>query len=134
MAIKKTGRDENMGTPIVNVMNTVFVHVANLEKSARWYCRLLGQELTEPVENPVYNLKMEGAAGLTLDAGPEGAGKKPKAGPYPLFNLHTENIHKAYSWMENEGFAVEPEITHFDDFSFFNVKDPDGHIIMICTG
>jgi catechol 2,3-dioxygenase-like lactoylglutathione lyase family enzyme len=123
-----------MKTPIVNRMNTVFVHVADLEKSAGWYCKLLGQKVTDPVENPVYNLKMDGATGLTLDAGPYGEGKRPQACPYPLFNLHTEDIHKAYSWMENEGFAVQPEITQFDDFSFFNVKDPDGNIIMICTG
>ncbi|MGD6854353.1 VOC family protein [Bacillus infantis] len=123
-----------MKTPIGNMMNTVFVHVADLKKSAEWYCNLLGQKVTEPVENPVYNMKMNGATGLTLDAGPSGGGKRPQAGSYPLFNLHTGDIHMAYNWMENEGFAVEPEITHFDDFSFFNVKDPDGHIIMICTG
>ncbi len=123
-----------MGTPIVNKMNTVFVHVEDLKKSAEWYCKLLGQKVTEPVENPVYNMKMNGATGLTLDAGPCGKRKRPQAGPYPLFNLYTEDIHEAYSWMESEGFSVGQEITHFDDFSFFNVKDPDGHIIMICTG
>lgn len=123
-----------MKTPIVNRMNTVFVHVADLEKSAGWYCKLLGQKVTEPVENPVYNVKMNGATGLTLDAGPYGERERPQAGLYPLFNLHTEDLQEAYSWMESEGFAVDPEITRFDDFSFFNVKDPDGHIIMICTG
>ncbi|MGD6843417.1 VOC family protein [Bacillus infantis] len=123
-----------MGTSIVNRMNTVFVHVADLKKSAGWYCKLLGQKVTEPVENPVYNVKMDGETGLTLDAGSCADGKRPQAGPNPLFNLHTGDIHKAYSWMEKEGFDVQAGITHFDDFSFFNVKDPDGNIIMICTG
>jgi hypothetical protein len=31
-------------------------------------------------------------------------------------------------------YTIESPITSFDDFSFFTIKDPDGHVVMICTG
>lgn len=124
-----------MSSPVTNKINTIFVHVSDLEKSVKWYGELLGQEFDlTAVERPVYNIKMDGHTGLTLDAGPEGNTKKQATTTYPIFNFHTENIDDSYAYVKELGYDVESEITRFNDFSFFTVYDPDGNIIMICTG
>ncbi|MFE3890769.1 VOC family protein [Priestia sp. YIM B13446] len=86
------------------------------------------------VKDPVYNLKIDGETGLTLDAGPEGTEKQIVASPHPIFNFHTEDIKEAYEFVKGMDYTIESPITSFDDFSFFTIKDPDGHVVMICTG
>jgi len=122
-------------SPIKNQINTVFVHVKNLERSVEWYSRLLGQDY-EPskISRPVYNLKIDHYTGLTLDAGPEGVVKEIKANSYPLFNFHTDHIQDAYNFVKELNYEITTDIVQFDDFSYFSVVDPDHNIIMICTG
>lgn len=124
-----------MTSPIRNQINTVFIHVKNLEKSVEWYCRLLDQEY-EPseIKSPVYNLKINHFTGLTLDAGPEGEIKEVEASPYPLLNFHTDHIHAAYAYVEELNYEIASEIVQFDDFAFFTVLDPDKNKVMVCTG
>ncbi len=131
----KKERNENVNSPITNKINTIFVHVNNLERSVKWYSQLLGQD-HDPViiERPVYNIDIDGHTGLTLDAGPEGVTKKQSSNEHPLFNFHTENIDRSYAYVKGLGYKVESEIIRFDDFSFFTVLDPDRNVIMICTG
>lgn len=100
-------------------INTIFVHVSDLKKSVVWYARLLGQTY-EPAE--------------VSDPGPEGEKKVINPSPYPLFNFHTDDIHASFEFVANAGFQIESDIVEFDDFSFFTVKDPNNHIIMVCTG
>lgn len=124
-----------MKSPILNQINTVFVHVSNLKESVRWYSELLGQPYDlEQVEGPVYNLPINHFTGLTLDAGPEDVRKEPRNNEYPLFNFHTENIEEAFAYAEQMEYEVVSGITRFDDFSFFVIQDPDGNRVMICTG
>jgi catechol 2,3-dioxygenase-like lactoylglutathione lyase family enzyme len=124
----------SMRSPIQSKMNTVFIHVSNLERSVVWYSRLLGQEFNkENISPPVFNLTINGNTGLTLDAGPNN-NKEINPNPHPLFNLHTEDIHSAHMYVKGLNYDIDSQIISFDDFSFFNVKDPDGNIIMVCTG
>ncbi|QHE60267.1 VOC family protein [Rossellomorea vietnamensis] len=124
-----------MKSPILNQINTVFVHVSNLKDSVRWYSELLGQEYdVDQVEDPVYNLTINHFTGLTLDAGRDGVMKEAGRSKHPLFNFHTENIEEAYSYVEQLNYEIVSDITRFDDFSFFVIQDPDGNRIMICTG
>ncbi|MGE7715631.1 hypothetical protein [Priestia megaterium] len=68
-----------MPSLVFNKMNTVFIRVAHLKTSVKWYSDLLNQEYKmSEVKNPIYNLKIDGETGLTLDAGPEG--KKTNSG------------------------------------------------------
>lgn len=124
-----------MGSPIDNKMNTVFVHVKDLERSVQWYNQLLGKSYSkQEIQLPVYNIEIKGQTGLTLDAGPDG-NKQLKPNPYPVFNFHADSIESAYRYVKNElNYAVQTEPVHFEDFSFFTVMDPDGNVIMICTG
>jgi predicted enzyme related to lactoylglutathione lyase len=124
-----------MQCPVTNKVNTIFVHVSNLEKSVKWYADLLGLDYdTAAIKRPVYNINIAGHTGLTLDAGPEGVTKIQPPCAYPLFNFHTENIADAYSHVKELGYQIEADIVSYDDFSFFTIRDPDNHVIMICTG
>ncbi|MED5243456.1 MULTISPECIES: VOC family protein [Priestia] len=123
-----------MPSPVFNKMNTVFIHVSNLKSSVKWYSELLNQEYKmSEVRNPVYNLKIDGETGLTLDAGPEGTEKQIVASLHPIFNFHTEDIKEAYEFVKELHYTIDSPITSFEDFSFFTIKDPDGHVVMICT-
>ncbi|WP_095742904.1 VOC family protein [Sediminibacillus massiliensis] len=124
-----------MSRPIKNQINTIFIHVSDLKKSVQWYSRLLNQEvdLTE-VAKPVHNLVMNQYTGLTLDAGPPGEHKEISPSSNPLFNFHTDEIRESYEFVKELGCAIETDIVEFDDFAYFNISDPDGNIIMICTG
>ncbi|MBY0213449.1 MULTISPECIES: VOC family protein [Priestia] len=124
-----------MPSPVFNKMNTVFIHVSNLKSSVKWYSELLNQEYKmSEVKSPVYNLNIDGETGLTLDAGPEGTEKQIVASLHPIFNFHTEDIKEAYEFVKGMDYTIDSPITSFDDFSFFTIKDPDGHVVMICTG
>ncbi|MCP3029333.1 VOC family protein [Halobacillus sp. A5] len=122
--------------PIHPQINTVFVHVTDLEHSVEWYGQLLGIKTdTSFIEKPVYTFSLANHTSLTLGAGP--AGNEPKSFqpiPCPLFNIHTNDIHKSYSFVEDREIQIAQSITEYEDFSFFNIYDPDGHIVMICSG
>jgi catechol 2,3-dioxygenase-like lactoylglutathione lyase family enzyme len=124
-----------MKSPIQNKVNTIFIHVSNLEQSVKWYCDLLGQEYDlSTVSRPVYNLQVNQEVGITLDAGPSGITKNLGGLDYPLFNFHTEDIDQAYEYINQLNYTIASEIVRFDDLSFFTVRDPDFNVIMICTG
>lgn len=124
-----------MNSPIANRINTIFVHVSDLKRSVIWYSELLGHEVDrDDVSDPVHNLPIDHHTGLTLDAGPEGETKNVQPSGYPLFNFHAEDIQRAYEYVSSLGYKVESDVVTFDDFSFFTVEDPDGNVVMICTG
>ncbi|MCA0988483.1 VOC family protein [Guptibacillus algicola] len=125
----------DMISPIANKVHTIFVHVTDLESSVLWYTKLLSQEVDlEEVRKPVYNLKINHHTGVVLDAGPEGETKQVDPSKHPIFNFHTDDIQQAYSFVKELGYKIDSEPIHFDDFSFFTVEDPDGNVVMICTG
>jgi len=124
-----------MKSPIQNQINTVFVHVKDLKRAVKWYGDLLGQSYNlESVEDPVHNIHVNHHTCLTLDAGPSEMTKEFPPSSYPLFNLNSTNIDDAYNYVTELGYQIDSDITRFDDVSFFNVKDPDGNVIMICEG
>ncbi|WP_078555983.1 VOC family protein [Bacillus alkalicellulosilyticus] len=124
-----------MNSPIKNKINTIFVHVSNLEESVKWYSRLLNHDVDlSNVSEPVHNIPMNQYTGLTLDAGPSGVPKKITPSSHPLFNFHTDNIQKSYEYLRKLGYQIESEIVKFDDFAYFNISDPDNNIIMVCNG
>ncbi|GEL77078.1 hypothetical protein TMU01_13130 [Tenuibacillus multivorans] len=124
-----------MFSPIKNQINTIFVHVSNLERSVKWYSQLFDQEIDlTKVSQPVHNIKVNHFTGLTLDAGPSDMTKDINPSSYPLFNFHTNDIEKSYDYIRELGIRIESDIVRFDDFAYFNISDPDKNIIMICTG
>ncbi|WP_026572059.1 MULTISPECIES: VOC family protein [Sediminibacillus] len=124
-----------MNSCIKNRINTIFVHVSDLEESVKWYSKLLNQEVElSNVSKPVHNLPMAQYTGLTLDAGPAGETKQITPSPYPLFNFHTDELEQSYQFLQTSGYKIESDIVEYEDFAFFTISDPDGNIIMICNG
>jgi predicted enzyme related to lactoylglutathione lyase len=47
----------------------------------------------------------------------------------PAFHFNTENIEDAYHFMSKKGVDLFTPIEHNH---YFNFKDPDGNILMVC--
>ncbi|WP_027954601.1 VOC family protein [Halobacillus kuroshimensis] len=115
-----------MTTPVKNEIGTVFIPVRDIEKSRDWYCRLLGVPNDgEIVHDHLYILPMKGT-GAVLDSRMYEPGKTFDT---PVFHLNTTDIEAAYDFMMSLNFNVVTEIQHHH---YFNFKDPDGNLLMIC--
>ena len=120
--------------PIQNQMNGVFVHVSNLKASAKWYSDLVGIEWNEDtISTPVFNLPITGTTSLTLDDHSFDPYFQPAISPNPLFNLYAPNIDEAYQYVVSKGIEVVREIEWVGETAWFNIKDPDGNVVMICN-
>ena len=124
----------NKTVPILNQMNGVFVHVTNLKVSAKWYGELVGIEVNiDEVSSPVFNLPITGTTSLTLDDHSFDPHFKRVISPNPLFNLFAPNIDEAYQYVVNKGIEIVREIEWVEETAWFNIKDPDGNVVMICN-
>jgi catechol 2,3-dioxygenase-like lactoylglutathione lyase family enzyme len=116
-------------------MNTVFIPVVNLKDSVDWYEKVLGFEI-DPVQYseiedlPVYTFPM-GETSLTLE---EEKGFTPPASNVPICNFHTTQIEKVREDFHEKKVTFESGIITFPDFSYFNFRDVNGNLLMICTG
>lgn len=124
-----------MTQPISNRMDTIFVHVTDLNHSIRWYASLLGQQIEEKeYQGPVFTFNMgEGRPGLTLDDHRFDDGYDFKPSNQAIFNLSADDINNAYEHVKGLGADFVTGILTCPDLSEFSFKDPDGNIIMICT-
>ncbi|GAK11132.1 VOC family protein [Geomicrobium sp. JCM 19039] len=123
-----------MTLPIRNEINSIFVHVKDLNASAVWYSDLVGVKLNvSHVESPVHNVPVRGTTSLTLDDHRFDPNFHYEATTQPLFNLYAPNIQDAYNDIQNKGIRVVREIEHVGETAWFNIEDPDGNVIMICN-
>jgi predicted enzyme related to lactoylglutathione lyase len=119
---------------IKNQMNGVFVHVTNLRNSVKWYATLLGLDIElEQVKSPVFNMPIVGTTSLTLDDHTFDPNFKHSASPSPLFNFYAPDIDSAYQYIKDKGIEVVREIEWVGVTAWFNIKDPDGNVVMICN-
>ncbi|WP_284644773.1 VOC family protein [Paenibacillus silviterrae] len=124
----------HLKSPIHHRIDTIFVHVTDLEASIKWYGKLMGVEVKEgDRKGPIYTFAMgPGRPGLTLDNHSMDDGYELLPSNQPLFNLSTEDIHAAYEHVVGMGAEIVEEIETFPDLSYFTFKDPDGNVLMIC--
>ncbi|WP_216829807.1 VOC family protein [Alkalihalobacterium elongatum] len=122
---------------IENSINSVFVHVSNLQRSAEWYSNLLGLNVLEERFNggPVYWMELNNFTGLILDDNSvniaRGEWSKENA---PLYMYSTKSIPKAYKYLKQKGVNITLEIeTPHDGLTFFNFEDLDGNVFMVCS-
>lgn len=121
-------------SPIACKVNNVFIHVSDLKKSTEWYCSLLGLPFNkDEVNSPVYNIPVTSETGLTLDDHTFDPGFKLKPSEHVLFNFFVKDIDEAYKFINNKGITVVKEIERIGDFAYFNFKDLDGNVLMICN-
>ncbi|WP_088043143.1 VOC family protein [Bacillus sp. EAC] len=112
--------------PILNQIGTIFIPVSNVEESRNWYCDLLGLPGDgEILYGHLYIVPMNGT-GIVLDSkifAEENVFKT------PVFHLNTNDIEKSYEYMKSKNVELVTEIQHNH---WFNFKDPDGNLLMVC--
>ena len=120
--------------PVINQMNGVFIHVTNLKDAAKWYCDLLGLQVDlKKIVSPVFNVPIVGTTSLTLDDHTFDPNFKHSVSSAPIFNFYAPNIDEAYKYVTDKGIIIEREIERVGDTAWFNIKDPDGNVVMICN-
>jgi predicted enzyme related to lactoylglutathione lyase len=121
-------------SPLYNKVNNVFIHVSNLKNSAEWYSNLLGIRFDpKKVESPVYNIPVTSETGLTLDDHTFDPGFNLKPSDHVLFNFLVDDVNEAYSFVKSKGISITKEIEQIGEFAYFNFRDPDGNVLMICN-
>ena len=121
-------------SPLARKVNAVFIHVSDLKKSAEWYSTLLGVPFNrDEVEPPVYNIPVNNQTGLTLDDHSFDPGFSLRPSNHVLFNFHTDDIDEAYRFVKSMGAEITREIERIGNFAYFNFRDPDGNVLMICN-
>ncbi|MCH1627156.1 VOC family protein [Ferdinandcohnia quinoae] len=121
-------------SPIKNQMNGVFVHVSNLKSSAKWYSTLLGLDINlDEIKSPVYNIPITGTTSLTLDDHTFDPGFTHHTSKSPIFNFYAPDIESAFHYIKSLGIEIVREIEWVEHTAWFNIKDPDGNVLMICN-
>ncbi|KGE16967.1 VOC family protein [Paenibacillus wynnii] len=115
-----------MTSPILNQIGAVFIPVSDIERSKQWYCYLLGLPIEEEVLfGHLYVVPMEGP-GIVLDSR---IFTRECVLNAPAFHLNTRDIDAAYDFVKACGAEILTDIEHDH---WFNFKDPDGNVLMIC--
>ncbi|WP_342566677.1 VOC family protein [Psychrobacillus sp. FSL K6-4046] len=124
-----------MNKPIENRIDTIFIHVSDLERSIQWYSNLLGIEVLKTNHTgPIYTFNMgENRPGLTLDNHCLDEDYTFIPSNQPLFIFSCTDIEEAFLHVSSMGVEMVTDIIRYTDLSEFSFKDPDGNILMVCT-
>ena len=116
-----------MTSPVKNLINGVFIPVSNINHAIDWYCKLLNLPSNGEIYfGHIYVLPMQTKTNIILDSkiySPENVHK------IPLVQLSTDNIEASFDYMKSLNVEV---ITEIENGHWFNIKDPDGNVLMIC--
>jgi len=116
-----------MTSPIKKLINGIFVPVSNIEKARDWYCRLLDLPADGEIYfGHIYVIPMQGQTNIVLDSqiySPDTVFK------VPGLQLATDNIQESYEYIKSMNIEL---VTEIENGHWFNIKDPDGNVIMIC--
>ncbi|SEB40000.1 VOC family protein [Paenibacillus sp. GP183] len=112
--------------PVLNQIGGVFIPVSNIENARDWYCDILGLPVDgEILFGHLYVLPMKGPD-IVLDSKIYAEDKIYKV---PAFQLSTNDIHQSYEFMRAKQVQITTVIEHN---KWFNFKDPDGNLLMVC--
>jgi catechol 2,3-dioxygenase-like lactoylglutathione lyase family enzyme len=101
--LDKNNGGNAMKNPIKNEIGAVFIPVSDIEKARDWYCDVLGLPLDgEIFHGHIYVLPMK---------------------------VNTDNIEESFQYLKGKQVEIVSDIQHGH---YFNVKDPDGNLLMIC--
>lgn len=113
---------------IANKVGAVFIPVSDISKAREWYCSILDLDPDVEIRNghlcciPLDNNGLN----IVLDSK---IYSKDSYTRYPMFHFNTEDIHLAYQSMKGKGIEL---VTKIEDGHWFNLKDPDGNMLMVC--
>ncbi|ADU29524.1 VOC family protein [Evansella cellulosilytica] len=105
-------------------IGAVFLAVKDIEKAKDWYNDLLGIE--ENIDIQFGHLYVIPSSNLVLDSK---IYSKRHQGEAPLFHFNTKNIQMAYEECKKKNVEILTDIEHGQ---WFNFRDPDGNVLMIC--
>ncbi|ANS74203.1 glyoxalase [Paenibacillus yonginensis] len=112
--------------PILNEIGTVFIPVSDIEAARDWYSGILGVQPEGEIQfGHLYVLPMKGTS-IVLDSKIYAEDRIYKT---PAFHLNTPDIEAAYSFMKDMKVDL---ITGIEHNHWFNFKDPDGNLLMVC--
>lgn len=112
--------------PILNQIGTVFIPVSNVEEARDWYCDILGLPIDgEILFGHLYVVPMNGTS-IVLDSK---IYSEDNVFRTPAFHLNTNNIEEAYEFMKSKNVNLT---TPVENNQWFNFKDPDENLLMIC--
>ncbi|WP_156151286.1 VOC family protein [Domibacillus indicus] len=112
--------------PAANQISGVFVPVRDIKNARDWYCDILSLPRDGDLYfGHIYVLPLDGA-NIILDSkiyAPDHVHK------VPAFQLRTNDIHQSYEYMKEKNVEL---ITNIENGHWFNFKDLDGNVIMVC--
>ena len=115
-----------MSNPILKQIGAVFIPVSNIERARDWYCNILGIEEKEEIQfGHIYVIPLQGM-NIVLDSKIYSEENVFKT---PAFHLNTEDIEEAYHYLLKKSVNIVAEV-QFNHY--FNFKDLDGNILMVC--
>lgn len=116
-----------MQNPIQRQIGGVFVPVSDIVRARAWYARIFGFPADGEISfGHLYCPPMAAGTRLILDSRIWSGAPLDHA---PLFHFDTEDIEAAYQYMQACGVEIVGEIYHGH---FFNFKDLDGNLLMVC--
>jgi predicted enzyme related to lactoylglutathione lyase len=107
----------------------VFIPVRDMERSARWYGRVLGFD-PRPASHggTILDVPVDAGPGLVLDANqPDFTADGP-----PRFFFWTDDIEATVDHLHRLEVSVTSPVADIGSVSFVQFEDPDGNALMVC--
>jgi catechol 2,3-dioxygenase-like lactoylglutathione lyase family enzyme len=116
--------------PVSGSIGGVFVPVSDIQMAKDWYMRVFGLPESPVLFGHLWCTRLANGLWLNLDAK-----LRTPSGEVPIFraptlSFDTADIQAAFAYMQAQGVELVTEILNGH---FFNIKDPDGNIHMICA-
>lgn len=105
-------------------IGAVFLPVKDIEKARDWYNDLLG--IKEKGEIQFGHIYVVPGTILVLDSK---IYNKRQLGEAPLFHFTTKNVQQAFEECKAKKIELLTDIEHGQ---WFNFRDPDGNVLMVC--
>lgn len=113
-------------------IQSVFVWVRDLDRAAYRYSKLMGLEVREQDRyDHLHVFQLDDGTALILDSNGMKDVRVAENGPV-LFKLNTYHIDQAAKEAQEIGFEVIYGIQRLPNVSYFNIRDEDGNVVMIC--
>jgi len=117
--------EQTIATPIQPNVPAVFVYVTDVEKSVKWYCRLLGLPIPESIREDIHIFGLSGSRCSNIFLA-----KRTEVHPSaePMLSLTAPDHDSALQFLTDLGAEIvhkDKEVIHF--------KDLDGNVLMACS-
>lgn len=113
---------------INNKVGGIFIPVSDINRAREWYCSLLNLE-------PTYEIFFDHLCCIPLDNNrlniilDSKIFTKESIARFPMFHFNTDDIHEAFQFLRDKEVEI---VTEIENGHYFNIKDPDGNLLMIC--